>query len=79
MRYRSYTLGPDAVGDIEALSMWTGQGVAMVHKIQPAAEIVREIDEGAPAILRRLAECRLRVQVVPMTLRRGPLLGVERT
>ncbi len=56
VRYRSYTPGPDAVGDIEALSMWAGQGVAMVHKVQPAAEIVREINDGARAILRRLAE-----------------------
>ena len=56
VRYSSGTPRPDAVGDIEALSMWAGQGVAMVHKVQPAAEIVREINEGARAILRRLAE-----------------------
>ena len=56
VRYRSYTPGPDAVGDIEALSLWAGQSVAMVHNIQPAAEIVREITEDAQAILQRLAE-----------------------
>ena len=56
VRYSSVTPRPDAVGDIEALSMWAGQGVAMVHKVQPAAEIVREINEGARAILSQLAE-----------------------
>jgi NAD(P)H-dependent flavin oxidoreductase YrpB (nitropropane dioxygenase family) len=56
VQYSSGTPRPDAVSDIEALSMWAGQGVAMVHKVQPAAEIVREINEGARAILRRLAE-----------------------
>jgi len=56
VRYRSYTPGADAVGDIEALSMWAGQSVAVVHKVQPAAEIVREIRDDAWAILRRLAE-----------------------
>ncbi len=55
-RYRSYTPGPDAVGDIEGASMWCGQGASLVHKVQPAAEIVREIDAEATAILRRLAQ-----------------------
>ena len=56
VQYLSYTPQPDAVGDIEALSMWAGQGVAMVRKVQPAAKIVREINDGAQAILRRLTE-----------------------
>ena len=56
VRYSSYTPGPDADGDIEALSMWAGQSVAMVHEIKPAAEIVREINKDAQAILRQLAE-----------------------
>jgi NAD(P)H-dependent flavin oxidoreductase YrpB (nitropropane dioxygenase family) len=30
-------------GDIEALSMWAGQDVALVTKIQPAADIVAEL------------------------------------
>jgi len=42
-RYRSYTPGPDASGEIEALSLWAGQGVGLVKRVQPAAEIVREI------------------------------------
>ncbi|MDX1716801.1 MAG: nitronate monooxygenase [Anderseniella sp.] len=39
-------------GDIEALSMWSGQGVGLVNKVQPAAEIVQEIVNQAKAILR---------------------------
>jgi NAD(P)H-dependent flavin oxidoreductase YrpB (nitropropane dioxygenase family) len=53
-RYMSFTPGPDTVGDIEPLSLWSGQGVALVRKVQPAAEIVREINEEAESILRRL-------------------------
>ena len=54
VRYRSYTPSPDAQGDIEALSMWAGQGVGLVRKLQPAAEILKEIDAEASAILARL-------------------------
>lgn len=55
VRYQIYTPAADADGDIDALSLWAGQSVALVHKIQPAAEIVREIDSEARAILLRLA------------------------
>ncbi len=54
VRYQSCTPGPDAEGDIDALSLWAGQGVSLVSKVQPAGEIVREIAEEARAILRRL-------------------------
>ena len=56
VRYRSYTPAADVESDIDALSLWAGQSVGLVHKIQPAAEIVREIDSEARAILRRLAQ-----------------------
>ena len=50
-RYSSSTPGLDFTGDIEALSMWAGQGVAMVNKVQPAAEIIDEIiDEARTAL-----------------------------
>ena len=32
VRYRSYTPAADASGNIEALSLWAGQSVAMVRK-----------------------------------------------
>ena len=54
VRYGSSTPRADADGDIEALSMWAGQGVAMVRRPQPAAEIVREIYAEACVILERL-------------------------
>ena len=41
-------------GDIDALPMWAGQGVGLVKRLQPAGEIVREIDSAAQAILTRL-------------------------
>jgi len=55
LRYRSYTPGADAEGDIEALSLWAGQSVALVKKVQPAAEIVNEIHDQASAILKQLS------------------------
>jgi NAD(P)H-dependent flavin oxidoreductase YrpB (nitropropane dioxygenase family) len=55
VRYRSYTPAWDATGEIEALPMWAGQSAALVHKVQPAAEIVHEISREANAILRKLA------------------------
>ena len=56
LRYASITPGPEASGDIEALSLWAGQSVGGVGKVQPAAEIVREIAQEARDVLRRLAD-----------------------
>lgn len=56
VRYRCYTPQPDAVGDIEALSMWAGQGLSMVTKVQPAADIVREIVKEAQRALCSVVE-----------------------
>jgi len=44
----------DVEGDIDALPMWAGQGVGLVRKLQPAAEIVREINAEADDVLARL-------------------------
>jgi nitronate monooxygenase len=55
-RYASVTPGPDTTGEIEPLSLWSGQGVALVRKVQPAAEIVREMNGEATRILRRLGQ-----------------------
>ena len=43
IRYSSAMPLEDATGDIEALSLWAGQGVALVKHRQPAAEIVAEL------------------------------------
>jgi nitronate monooxygenase len=56
VNYLSYTPEPDTVGDIEALALWAGQSVAMVRKVQPAADIIREINDDAMAVLHRIAD-----------------------
>lgn len=55
-RYVCETPGEDLEGDIEAMSMWAGQGVALVKKLQPAADIVHEIHAEASAIIKRMAD-----------------------
>ena len=54
-RYASFTPGPGDTGEVEAMSLWAGQGVAGVGRRQPAAEIVREIADEARATLAGLA------------------------
>jgi hypothetical protein len=41
-------------GDTEPLPNWAGQGVGLVTHVQPAAEIVRELNDEAERVL---AEC----------------------
>ena len=55
VRYRPAPPAADAEGDIDAMALYAGQSVALVHKRQPAAEIVREIVGEAQAILLGLA------------------------
>ncbi len=43
VRYESYTPLEGSSGDIEAMSLWSGQGVAQVREVMPAADIVEEI------------------------------------
>jgi NAD(P)H-dependent flavin oxidoreductase YrpB (nitropropane dioxygenase family) len=56
VRYRAYTPGLDAEGDIDALSLWSGQSVGLVSEIKPAGDIVREIVAQAQSTLRKLAQ-----------------------
>jgi nitronate monooxygenase len=42
-RYSASTPSEGIEGDIEGLSLWAGQGVALATSVQPAAEIVREL------------------------------------
>lgn len=50
-RYASATPNASMTGDIEALPNWAGQGVGLVTRTQPAAEIVRELVADAERIL----------------------------
>jgi nitronate monooxygenase len=43
MRYSSATPSKGIEGDIEGLSLWAGQGVALATRVQPAAAIVHEL------------------------------------
>jgi NAD(P)H-dependent flavin oxidoreductase YrpB (nitropropane dioxygenase family) len=56
VRYQSYTPGSDAEGDIDALSLWAGQSVGLLSKVQSAGDIVREIADEARLVLQRLAQ-----------------------
>jgi nitronate monooxygenase len=54
-RYASSTPHSSMTGEIEALSNWAGQGVGLVTRVQPAAEIVRELVADAERILTKSA------------------------
>jgi NAD(P)H-dependent flavin oxidoreductase YrpB (nitropropane dioxygenase family) len=59
VRYSSAMPVASISGDIEALSMWSGQGIGLLDRVQPAAEIVRELaaeTEKAAAHLARAVE-----------------------
>jgi nitronate monooxygenase len=43
VRYEPAPPMAGTTGDIEALSMWAGQGVALARQAQPAADIVTEL------------------------------------
>ena len=46
VRYEPAPPMAGTTGEIEALSMWAGQGVALATKSQSAAEIVAELSSG---------------------------------
>ena len=50
-RYSSAMPVASISGDIEALSMWSGQGIGLVDRVQPAAEIVRQLADETDAVL----------------------------
>jgi nitronate monooxygenase len=50
-RYSSALPLATMTGDIEALSLWAGQGIGLVHDVRPAGEIVRDlVGEAARAL-----------------------------
>jgi nitronate monooxygenase len=50
-RYESASIQDDVEGDVEAMSLWAGQGVGLVDSIEPAGDIVRRVTAEAVAIL----------------------------
>jgi nitronate monooxygenase len=55
VRYSSVSARDSLVGRIDDLSLWCGQGVALVTEVLPAAEIVRRTAAEAEAVLAELA------------------------
>ena len=54
-RYASSTPHSSMTGEIEALPNWAGQGVGLVTRVKPAAEIVQELVADAERILTKPA------------------------
>ena len=54
LRFMGFPPTPDATGDLESMDFLAGQGVGIVNAIKPAAEVVRELADGAREILSRL-------------------------
>ena len=53
-RYAADTPVGATTGDVGSMSLWAGQGVGLVRRIQPAAVIVAEIAAQADALLRTM-------------------------
>lgn len=51
VRYEAVAPRKDYDGDVEAMPLWAGQGVGLVRRRQPAAEIVAEIAAEAEAVI----------------------------
>lgn len=54
VRYQSFTPRAGTEGDIDAMSLWAGQGVGQVRRLQPAGDIVREIVAEARATIMKI-------------------------
>ena len=54
-RYSSAMPVAGTTGEIEALSMWAGQGIGLIDRVQPAAEIIRELVDETDSVLARLS------------------------
>lgn len=51
VRYQCYTPLPGTKGAVEAMSLWSGQGVSLVREVMPASEIVEEIYNDAKRVM----------------------------
>lgn len=52
-RFEPRPVMSDTTGSIEAMSLWAGESVAGVKKLQPAAEIIQELAVEAEKLLKR--------------------------
>lgn len=51
VRYQSYTPLPETTGEVEAMSLWAGQGVAQIRELSSTEEIIEEIYQEAKRCL----------------------------
>ena len=54
-RFASIPPSADATGDIDSMSLLAGQSVGLVDEIWPAADIVRQVVNGAEQVLREVS------------------------
>jgi NAD(P)H-dependent flavin oxidoreductase YrpB (nitropropane dioxygenase family) len=54
-RFQPLGVTEDVTGEVEAMSLWAGESVGGVKRLQPAAEIVTELVEEAEALVKRWA------------------------
>ena len=52
-RYEGSSPTPDMTGDLEAMTLYAGQGVGLIRDVQPAGQIVRQIADEAVRVLTR--------------------------
>jgi nitronate monooxygenase len=55
-RFEPAVASTGATGAIEAMSLWAGESVGEVSRVQPAAEIVRELADEAERVLRQWSD-----------------------
>ena len=48
-----YSAIAGVTGDLEGLPNWAGHGVGLVNRIQPPADIIKEIAEKAVQVMRK--------------------------
>jgi NAD(P)H-dependent flavin oxidoreductase YrpB (nitropropane dioxygenase family) len=52
-RFAARTPSREVTGSVEAMALYAGEGVGLVTEIEDAASLVRELGDGAEALLRR--------------------------
>jgi enoyl-[acyl-carrier protein] reductase II len=50
-RFMGFPPSVDAKGDIESMGLLAGQSAGLIHASKPAAEVVRELTDGARKII----------------------------
>lgn len=54
LRFMGFPPSADAAGDLESMNFLAGQGVGLVNELKSAAEVVREVVDGARTVVAQL-------------------------